>query len=111
MSLQRAIDTLEKELKNEQYLWGHDYILGFENALDLVKEVRNGSPDTQYKINLTKWIERKVCNTQEIWDTIEPKCFGSSMIVKLDGDSVYNFHRALMGSVKICSRTAEEGEG
>jgi len=26
------------------------------------------SPDTPYKIELTEWIENKVCNTQEIWD-------------------------------------------
>lgn len=134
MSLQKAIDILDANIPWAVQISPEstDYIRGMLHAVNILKFNNNDltfignlwelSPDTQYKKNLTAWIERK--NQQknpysvfEEWQKVAVRPHGEPMFKipdsykRLTLEQKQLFNDSLMDSFKVCPRTTEEGEG
>ena len=98
MSLQKAIEILEHANRDALIVndWGFDFRRGFYCAIEVLQREKKGyiyctMGDTQYKKNLTAWIERK--KYQRHWERDKYVTTWCST------------------SVTVCPRITEEGQG
>ena len=87
MSLQKAIEILEIGLRDDvliDYQKGYvsiSFMNGYAHAMELLREKDTESADTQYKKDLTEWIERKRRNAT--WKKAHENVFGPSAYTSL----------------------------
>jgi len=143
MSLQQAIEILKDELikikidfeygtnTTKQFLKGYKQALNVLEKVKSYQSIRQPSPDTQYKKDLTAWIERKNQDQNpysifETWPKLKQAHYDFLTSGRASVQYVLNpdggmqaltleqrelFKDSLMDSVKVCPRITEEGEG